>query len=198
MKQKDIDIHPFIPQEVLNLFENSYVKWDPSKSGNKYSVSRNKPTIWSDPYGVDVPLFHELGHFVLAPLDRLRITDYNFAFPYEGDKWPDLECELKVTAIEYNLLKHFKIQKEWNKLGKRSKKGFSFGLKLQSNGSEESIEIWDFLYGWENYRKHFKLTKSQMRTRMHRKFKTHVKKYNYKWFLKEWNHRNKLLVSGKV
>lgn len=162
------------PIGVIGLFYNSYVQFDPNRLENNYRVKENDIYISNDPGSPDVPLFHELSHFVLAKDNRLHKTNYGYQFPYtHHTRWDDLNCEIQVSALESNLLDYYKIKSE-NKRG-------------------EEAQIWSFLTGWDNYRKTHKLGKKEMIKKAQSRFEYWKKVHTARFFFEEWKRKNDLL-----
>ena len=165
-----------IPVGVFKLFSSSYVCLDLSKrEANDYVVrnqliTMNVSSDWCD----GVPLFHEMSHFALAKDNRLHLTNYGYVFPYLHPKrWDDLNCEIQVIAMENNLIKYYGM------------------LNSAKPGNE--AKIWDFLQGWENYRKSHYMTSRDMKVHTQERFEYWKTIYTADWFFKEWDRKNNLL-----
>lgn len=179
MKISELKRFRNVPTGAWKFFENSYVKFQPRGSNSGYHINNGKPTISVDPLGTDVPLFHEIGHFVVAPLNRLRKKNYGYNDFYTGNKWHDLDCEIQVCAIEANLLEDFNYPSEFK-------------------SDKERIEGLFFLRGWRNYRHAKGLSRRSMHQRVLKRFRFWREEWCVSTVEKEWNRRNTLLKKGIV
>ena len=164
-----------IPVQVFGLFSSSYVCLDRSgREANDYVVHDPLITMNVSSAGGGVPLFHEMSHFALAKDNRIHLTNYGYVFPYRHPKrWDDLNCEIQVTAIESNLIEYY-------------------GLVNEARRGTEA-DIWDFLQGWENYRKFNHMTYHSMKAHAQTRFEYWRTIYTFDWFFKEWERKNTLL-----
>jgi hypothetical protein len=174
--EKFITKFPRTPLGAFDFFKNSYVRFNPDFNENDYSIHNNIPYISVNHHGPDVPLFHEIGHFLVAPISRLHLPNYGYANQYTGNKWHDLNIEIQVDAIETNLLKKFRIEPE-----------YGYGLAAAAK--------WNYLPGWHNYRYVKKLTEKQMIAKVAKRIKYWQSVYGYYWIDLEWRKRNVLLRS---
>jgi hypothetical protein len=165
------------PIEILKWFIDSYVKIDFKNESNNYIIKNNVPYISIARIGFGIQLFHEIGHFVLAPMHRLHIDNYGYKIPKSKHqnklpkKWADLDIEIQVTAIELNLTEIFYEDQ-----------------KIRRYAAQ-----WSYLLGWKNYCNTHNVSHQQMVKKVEQRIKYWKSIYDYNWIEKEWRQRNNIL-----
>lgn len=157
---------------IKDFFTKSYVKCKLSHT-NGYRYYGSEATILVEEDSLaGFPLAHEIGHFLLAPQERLlKKSDYGYETEYFGEKWPDLDNELKVQAIEYILAKKYKYYMP-----------------------DKKPYVLLHLKGYGNYRRFHHLSGAKMKAKVEKRFHLWVKHFSRdSWIMDEWKKRNTYL-----
>jgi len=119
---------------------------------------------------------HEIGHFLVAKEQNLLKENYGISSnnkPQSGT-WKDLDNEIQVSAIEYNIVKHF-----------YPKTRFSFKICIDNN-------LWN-LEGYSNYKKFHKLNNTEINSKIVKACQYWGEKYTWDIINEKWNQRNLFL-----
>lgn len=163
-------------QVYLDFFKNSFVELGRKDDKSAYNVKDGKVTFVEGENDPGYPILHDMGHFVLAPINKLIYSDWGFdntkdLLPHQ---WYDLNLEVKVCGIERTLMDYY-------------------GLTVEP--SEDSAVLLNGLQGWKNYRTFHDLNYEQMVEKVVAAANHWKKVYNISFFKQEWKFRNQHLRS---
>lgn len=170
------------PVAALSLFLESFVELKPGQE-NGYSIIHGVPTIKVACFGSnsDAALFHELGHFNAIPEERLLKKNFGFKNPSamygRMTGYGDILHELKVVALEWNLMDYF-------------------GYKPEKSGTNYTDWLIYSIPGIKNFAHTYKLnSKEKLQKALRKRFLAHTQEeeYTYYGFLKRWKKRNAFL-----